>query len=189
VKAEDEAAAEEQIVEEEGAGREFTTVRAALDQAASDFAGQVIALESAKEPADASRFRDPMQVYNALESVSEFAKKYFQTKAAGESMGPWEDAFKSFGFDYASRDSQTTASKYREQRTFVYQGNAVTMAKHVTLGGGSRENCPQIYFEVDETAKRFVLGYCGRHLDFARMRTWTWFVSTRPPCVDRHVLR
>ncbi len=171
VRAEDEAVAAEQAVEEEGAEREFTGVRAALDQAASDFAGQLIVLESAEESADDSRFRDPAQVYNGLEAIAEVAKKYFQTKATSKSMGPWEDVFRSLGFEYAARDSQTTATKYREQRTFTYEGKTVTMSKHITLGGGSRENCLQIYFDVDELAKRFVIGYCGKHLDYARMRT------------------
>jgi hypothetical protein len=45
------------------------------------------------------------------------------------------------------------------------------MLRHLTLGGGDRTNCLQIYFDVDEKTKKFAIGYCGRHLPYYGMRT------------------
>jgi len=45
------------------------------------------------------------------------------------------------------------------------------MLKHITLGGGSRVNCLQVYFEPNDGLLKIEIGYCGRHLPYYRQRT------------------
>lgn len=60
---------------------------------------------------------------------------------------------------------------YGAERTFVHRGRKLVMQRHLTLGGGDRQNCLQIYFDVDESRQRFVIGYCGMHLRYYGMTT------------------
>ena len=45
------------------------------------------------------------------------------------------------------------------------------MFKHLTLGGGDKVNCLQIYFEADDEVGNMDIGYCGEHLPYAKQRT------------------
>ncbi|MGH9462765.1 MAG: hypothetical protein ACRD1X_16235 [Vicinamibacteria bacterium] len=126
---------------------------------------------SAEESADKSAFGRPSQVYQALLATKEVAEAYFKSKATGNSMGPWEKAFGEKGFKYAATESQNTMNMYGKDRVFVQKGRRLEMARHLTLGGGDRQNCLQIYFEVDEPRQRFVIGYCGMHLRYYGMTT------------------
>lgn len=44
------------------------------------------------------------------------------------------------------------------------------MLRHLTLGGGDRQNCLQVYFEFDRDARKVLIGYCGVHLPHAKGR-------------------
>jgi hypothetical protein len=45
------------------------------------------------------------------------------------------------------------------------------MQRHLTLGGGTTNNCLQIYFEFDDDSRCVLIGSCGRHLPYHHQRT------------------
>lgn len=75
------------------------------------------------------------------------------------------------GFKYAATESKNTLNMYGEDRDFSYKGKKRRMVKHLTLGGGDRKNCLQIYFDPDDQERRFLIGYCGVHLPYYGMST------------------
>ncbi|MBI4220410.1 MAG: hypothetical protein HY682_09725 [Chloroflexi bacterium] len=150
---------------------EARSVREALDRAACDFAQSLEVWRSAEESAEKSSFSRPAQVYQALLAINEVADTYFRSRATGKPMGPWEKAFGERGFKYAATESQNTLNMYGEERVFVHKGRKLQMQRHLTLGGGDRRNCLQIYFELDDGSQRFVIGYCGVHLRYYGMTT------------------
>ena len=116
--------------------------------------------------------RSPMELYHAIEAIHDIAMKYFKSKEKQQSLGgPLENLFRERGYKYTPHESDTTKNQFAEQRTFLYKDKKLMFEKHITLGGGSRENCLQIYFEFDEDDKKIIIGYCGPHLDYSRMRT------------------
>ena len=151
--------------------REFKSVVAALSGAERDFASRLVIWPSAKRSAEKSRYARPHEVYQGLLAIREVLDQYFKSRTDGTSMGSWEEAFEHRGFKYAGKDSQTTTTMHGKHRKFTYQGRTLQMERHLTLGGGDRENCLQIYFEVDDKAKRGIVGYCGMHLPYAGMST------------------
>lgn len=116
---------------------------------------------TAVESADHSDFARPAEVHQALLAIDELAEVYFTSK---RETGPWADFFAERGFKYASTESQTTINMFGDERDFVRDGVKRRMLKHLTLGGGDKKNCLQIYFESDDAAELFSIGYCGRHL-------------------------
>ncbi len=80
---------------------------------------------------------------------------------------PWR------GAAYAPEDLLRilTLGLHGTDRVFHHQGQSRQMVRHLTLGGGSTNNCLQIYFEFDEETRRVLIGYCGRHLPYASQRT------------------
>src|SRR5262249_34987625 len=146
-------------------------VREALEMAEEDFAGQLVIWDSAKSSAEQSHFARPDHVYRGLASIAEVAGRYFRSREANESMGSWGDAFASMGLKYAAKESSTTLTMYGEDRFFTHEGERRQMLRHLTLGGGDRANCLQIYFDIDEQARSFVIGYCGVHLPYVGQRT------------------
>lgn len=150
---------------------EFGSVREALDKAAREFREHLDVWRSAEESADKSAFARPAQAYQALLAIKEVAEAYFKSKTSGRPMGPWEKAFGERGFKYAANESQNTMNMFGGERIFVHKGRKLQMQRHLTLGGGDRQNCLQIYFEVDEAQQRFVVGYCGVHLPYYGMTT------------------
>jgi hypothetical protein len=145
---------------------EFRSVRQALERAGQEFRDFLEVWRSAEESAERSSFARPAQVYQALLAIKEVAETYFKSKAAARSMGPWDKLFEQKGFKYAAVEGLITMSMYGDDRVFVQRGRRLQMQRHLTLGGGDRRNCLQIYFEVDEPGRRFVIGYCGMHLPY-----------------------
>ncbi len=143
----------------------------ALQRAEEEMGDTLLFLESAKESAAGSQYKDPEKVFQAFEALAEVGALYFSSKKHHESIGPLEDLFSKRGFKYAAQDSPTTVGKFAAQRTFPYVGRRVRFSRHLTLGGGSRENCIQVYFDFDEKNAKVVVGYCGVHLDYANMGT------------------
>lgn len=150
---------------------EVRNVREALDRAARDFADHLDVWRTAEESADKSAFSRPIHVYQAFLAIKEVAEACFRSRITGKAMGPWEKAFTEKGFKYAATESQNTLSMYGEERLFVDKGRKLQMQRHLTLGGGDRQNCLQIFFEVDDARQRFVVAYCGMHLRYYGMTT------------------
>lgn len=140
------------------------TVREALDAAEAEFADALAVWPSAQRSADDCDFARPREVYEALMAVADVAKKYFAARAAGRSIGHWADIFEKMGFKYAATESQTTMTKYGQERDFKSDDGTRRIEKHLTLGGGDKKNCMQVYFDVQEEPPRFVIAHCGRHL-------------------------
>jgi hypothetical protein len=147
------------------------TVRAALDLAGRTFSDRLIIWSSAERSADKSAFARPSEVYEALMALRELADAHFKAKKDGRPIGAWEDWFEKKGFKYAAKESQNTLNMYGSDRDFTHKGERRRMVRHLTLGGGDRNNCLQIYFEIDEATERFLVGYCGVHLPYYGMRT------------------
>jgi hypothetical protein len=150
---------------------DFRSVREALDRAGQEFRDHIDVWRSAEESAVKSAFARPSQVYQALLAIKEVAEAYFKSKATGRSMGPWDKAFTDKGFKYAATESQNTLNMYGDERVFVHKGQKLQMLRHITMGGGDRQNCLQIYFEVHEGLQRVMIGYCGMHLPYYGMTT------------------
>jgi hypothetical protein len=97
-------------------------------------------------------------------AIRDVAELYFASREAGRPMGPWEDAFEERGVKYAAQESRATMNQFGSERDFTSDGIKRRIEKHLTLGGGDKKNCLQIYFDADDAAGRFVVAHCGRHL-------------------------
>lgn len=96
---------------------------------------------------------DALMSLRALRAVEEVLIdenwKWFATPQAGD------------GWKYSPRESEATLSKHGRDRP-MHQGKP--MQKHLTIGRNSPDRCVQIYFEVDQSERKIIIGYCGRHL-------------------------
>jgi hypothetical protein len=121
--------------------------------------------------AEESPFSSPAKVFQALEAMAEVGRAYFESRNGGPPLGRIDQAFlRRIPFKYTGFESQTTRSLFGEERVFHHGGESRQMQRHLTLGG-TTNNCLQIYFEFDEPTQRVLIGYCGRHLPYARQRT------------------
>jgi hypothetical protein len=147
----------------------FESVKEALRQAHDDF-DSIQVWSSAVESAEESTFPRPGEVYDALKVIAKLAEI---DADPDRSSGPWKQFFERRGFKYASGESEQTMNLHGDERNFHDRrtGKRMQMERHLTLGGASRENCEQIFFERSETSDKFVIGYCGRHLPFASQTT------------------
>jgi hypothetical protein len=153
-------------------GRTFASVADALRAAAAEFADVLVVWEDAERSAAESLFSSPAKVFRALEAVAEVGRGYFQARNGGPPLGPVDRAFLSrVPFKYTAFESQTTLGLFGAERVFHHRGQSRQMQRHLTLGGGTTNNCLQIYFEFDEAARRVLVGHCGRHLRYSRQRT------------------
>ena len=150
---------------------EISSVEEALQRAEEEFSDVLVVWETAKEAAEASRFPRPQEVYRALLAIAEVGRDYFASRKQKRSMGAWERAFKRRGFDYVHTEHQLTRTMHGRDRDFKNKGRQKRMLKHLTLGGASRENCLQVYFEADDGAEKIDIGYCGVHLPYYHQRT------------------
>jgi hypothetical protein len=152
--------------------RDFETSAAALQAAAAEFSDVLEVWEDAVRSAAASPYAVPAKVFQALEAIAEVGRSYFAAKEGGPPLGRIEQAFANrVPFKYTAFESATTLSHYGQQRIFHQRGRSLQMQRHLTLGGGTTNNCLQIYFEFDDDNRRVLIGYCGRHLPYHRQRT------------------
>jgi hypothetical protein len=165
--------ADEQVLEEidsnASAAPSFSTVEEAVLQADADFDDLQVwttAIESSKE----STFARPEDVYSVFKAIAELAS--IDEDEEGET-GPWDQFFEKRGFEYKRGESEKTMNLYGDERVFYDRDTEqrLQMEKHITLGGGSRENCEQIFFDRAPDGNGFAIGYSGRHLPYASMST------------------
>lgn len=150
---------------------EFDNVLTAVTEADRLFVDKLSIWDSAVDSAGKSNFSRPKEVFEALKAVAELGDVYFSSKKSGESMGSWEQFFAAKGFKYAPTDSEMTINLYGNERIFTHQGTRKQMLKHITIGGGDRTNCIQIYFEPNDSSETIEVGYCGVHLKYYNQRT------------------
>lgn len=158
----------EQELERVRVGR--TTVEAL--RRAGDDAGDVLAIwESALESARQSRFPRPLAVHRALMAVADLGRLHFAARSEGRGTGDWGQFFRDRGIKYAAHESPTTRGLYGDERVFRNGRRAMTIWRHLTLGSNDRNNCLQIYFDIDEDHGRMAIGHCGPHLSYATQGT------------------
>jgi hypothetical protein len=151
---------------------DFESVADALDVAEMEFGDVLTIWDNASRSAEDSPFSSPGKVFRALKAIAEVGRAYFRSQDGGTPLGPVEQAFASrVPFKYTAFESQMTMNLYGEERTFRHGTQSRQMQRHLTLGGGTTNNCLQIYFEFDDAARRVLVGYCGRHLKYYRQRT------------------
>ncbi|MGN6108836.1 MAG: hypothetical protein ACTHU0_27265 [Kofleriaceae bacterium] len=128
------------------------------------YADRMFVLPSAWESAQESQsFRKPEK---ALELMLVLANEYWPVVQRGgdtEARRVFSDGV------YAARESAAVESSKlaRRLRTFAYNGAELVMWKHLKIGyKDSIAETWRLHFEFDATAKRIVIGHCGKHLDF-----------------------
>jgi len=141
------------------------SVASALQQASEDFEERITVWDSAEKAAEESEFGRPQEVYDAIQVIAELANQYFSGDdfSVGE---PWEEFFERRNYDYAPSEHDNTMNMHGEHRIFKNDGERREMQRHITLGGGSRKHCIQIYFLPDKSRETFCVGYCGDHLPY-----------------------
>lgn len=161
------------VVAEEGqqATQQVTSVADALHKAEKQWLGTLEIWQSAIESAEKSNFCRPDEVFEALDAMNQLAVACAVAKKGGQSVGPWEQFFESRGIKYAPTESQNTLNMYGDERQFKNKGLRKQMLRHLTLGGGDRSNCLQIYFDLDDNTGLIQIGYCGVHLSYYGQRT------------------
>jgi hypothetical protein len=166
--------AQEPDVSTEAEEFEPDSVLLALEQAELEFCDDLYILDSAKASAESSEFARPSEVYQALMAIKEVGRLYFDSAESGKSMGGWAEQLSGRGFQqYKPTESDTVKNDYRKYgrfREFVVNGVKRKIYQHLDLGGASRKDCIQIYFEADKGLRKTVIAYCGNHLAFPRQR-------------------
>jgi len=147
------------------------TVQDALIKAEGEFPRVFEVFDSARDSALESAYARPDHVYEALLAIEDVARLVFNQRAQGGSIGPLEELFEQRGFKYTASEHQVTMTMYGDSRKFTHRGKSYEVQRHVTLGGGDRQNCLQIYFEFDQRQRRILVAYCGPHLEYYGMRT------------------
>lgn len=163
--------AHEELYDEEDIP-EINNVQDAIELAKEKFGNDMIILRSAEKSCTDSNYRKPEEVFQTLEAIHDVVERDTEAKSVGESIGDWSEIFKKdYGVKYTPHESEITMGKFGDERTFAHKGKKIQMTKHITLGGGSREHCVQIFFEIDEETGKPIIGYCGKHLSYMKMRT------------------
>lgn len=155
-----------QLAEETFESEKPGTVLEALEAAAAEHS-LLDVWPSARASASESHFARPDHVHRALAAIAEVGQLYLEQRRTRKPLGKLEDRFEERGFKYAPSDSQTTITKYGSERTFKKK----LFERHLTLGGGDRQNCLQIYFDFDDAKDSIQIAYCGVHLPYEGMRS------------------
>ena len=101
-------------------------------------------------------------MYKLFRVLDEIGRTIRTRGALGESLF---DVLHRHGFEYKPHISMTSEGKYGDEYTFEYQGRKHLFEHHVTLGSShSPRECLSVHWLRDDTAGRFVIGWCGRHL-------------------------
>jgi hypothetical protein len=148
------------------------TVAEAVSRAERLFSEELTMTDKTRRSARESLYRDPDKVLHAFEALADLVHRYFEAGDGAARVGPLEVFFRSRGaLEYAASESETTRGKFGVERSVTWEGRSMTLERHLTLGGGSRENCLQIYWEFLPDRRKILVGHCGVHLEYARHRT------------------
>jgi len=147
------------------AQRRFSSVSAALESIAALYArpgDPLIVTASAFESARSSDFMRPDDVFDALEALAQATKEWHD--APSGSIGQsFQQRLRELGYD--EKFSSTTAmSKWQRDYEVTVDGRSVLLSQHLTLGSGGANTCMSIHWYRDESARRTIVGHCGKHL-------------------------
>jgi hypothetical protein len=136
----------------------------AVEQAQALFADELLFLPSALETADASPYRNPSEVADALAALAEVARRLKKGPLGRKIV----DVFKEMNVDYGGGLSPSTSKKIRKQYVFRDEDREYACEEKIRVGGGSPDpfDSLRIYFTTkDRSRGRIVVGHVGRHLD------------------------
>ena len=148
------------------------TVEEAVMQAERRFGDDLIVTDVTRRSAAESPYRNPQRVLHALEALADLSRLYYAEVDPQADVGPLEEFFRKRGaIDYSPAESTVTMGRFGRERAITYDGQTLTLVRHLTLGGGSRENCLQVYWEFFPAKRKILVGHCGLHLEYAGHRT------------------
>ena len=150
------------------------SVAQALYRSEREFPERLVFWRSARESSEECQAKLGSRVYEAFSAMNDVANQYFRARSEKRSMGmDLGRAFRLKGFDYSSKESMTAmGGKLGTQRRFRNgPAEQLVMERHLTLGGGDPVNCVRIHFEIDDERGKFIVGWCGAHLDVPSSRT------------------
>lgn len=116
--------------------------------------------ESAEKSAERSSCTRRREVLLLLLTIRDLGEALYNRGGLGQPIADW---FLERGYEYAVRDSQTTSTRFGEQRTIWLDGRPVQMSEHVTLFPNTSQ-CVSVYWWRDDQNRRLVVGYVGPHL-------------------------
>ena len=125
----------------------------------------ILVSNTAIEASEQSPFMRPKDVFAALVRLGFFWK---DIRGAGNRVE--ETARETLKFPCSLHESDTTLRKFGDQRIARFDGGEAQLEKHLTLGGGPKQNpktTAQIYFG-DDANGQLLVGHVGRHLDITR---------------------
>lgn len=159
----------EQVEDEQGdqvpVTREPNSVSEAVEFAVQD-CSWLMFLDSSRSSAEASPFKRPGEVYEALSTMNKVADVWARNRGAGDLRQMLKDA--GLGKRVSNFISQTSKGKWAADYTFVYDGASRLFEWHVTLGAGSADTCASIHFLPDESQGKLIIAHVGRHLTNTR---------------------
>jgi hypothetical protein len=127
------------------------------------FPRHIEVLNSALKSSDASESFRRKKLLFAL--LWELATGYRYALASGRSDA---EARSGFGAHYAAQESDQVMNnpRARNRRTFSYNGEQVSMMKHLKIGANKGvSDTIRVHFEWDPSQSIIVIGHCGPHLD------------------------
>lgn len=136
----------------------------AVEQAQALFADELLFLPTALETANASPYRNPGEVADALAALAKVARR-LKKGGLGKKIA---DVFSEMNVDYGGGLSPSTPKKIRKQYVFRDGDREYACEEKIRVGGGSPDpaNSLRIYFTTKERPHgRIVVGHVGRHLD------------------------
>jgi hypothetical protein len=132
-----------------------------LEVIAGIFPDRLVVTEFARKSAENSdSFRQGMKALHLLLTLT---TDYWTALASGSGDAA---ARKYLGSAYAAKESETVEMnrRARQARTFSYNGEAITVSKHLKIGvKDSVAETLRIYFEWDPQAQAIVIFHCGQH--------------------------
>jgi hypothetical protein len=160
------AQSEEQEDEDEvSVARQPTTVSEAVEFAIED-CPRLLFLDSCRSSAEASPFKRPGEVYEALSMMNKVAEVWGRNQGGADLRQMLKEA--GLGKRVSNFISQTSKGKWGADYTFTYDGEPRLFEWHVTLGAGAADTCASIHFLPDQARGKLIVAHVGRHLTNTR---------------------
>jgi len=140
-------------------------VREAVALAQEEFAETLVFLPSALKSADDSPYHDPSRVFTLFAALDAAGRAVKSRGGLGEEL---HAVLLRSGFEYKPHISMTSEGKHGNEYHFVHNGERKLFENHVTIGGSHNpQECLSVHWRRD-SAERFVVGWCGKHLTNTR---------------------
>lgn len=149
--------------DEAGPDLDSLTVQEAFELARSEAGQHVVYLPDVEDSiADFRSYDGPRRLYAALTVVAEAAAAKFSGGSLGAGFGAY---FSDRGYEYSSRNDAATNRRTKASYQRRYDGRVVTMEPHLQVDQKAHpDQCLRIYWYLDQTGQKLVVGHVGRHL-------------------------